>query len=112
MSSPVGVRMGAQMMLREGAKVAISDIDFEAAQATAHEIGGNVMALPLDVTSLDQWHDAVREVRKAFGGLNVLVNNAGIIVPGSVESLSDLHHLHRRTRCFGEDARLRRRRRE
>ena len=82
-------RCCAQMMLREGAKVAISDIDFEAAQATAHEIGGNVMALPLDVTSLDQWHDAIREVRKAFGGLNVLVNNAGIIVPGSVESLSE-----------------------
>ncbi|MGI9464017.1 MAG: SDR family NAD(P)-dependent oxidoreductase, partial [Aestuariivirgaceae bacterium] len=82
-------RCCAEMMLREGARVAISDIDGDAAQKTAAQIGGNVIALPLDVTSLDQWHDAIATVCEGLGGLNVLVNNAGIIVPGSVESLDE-----------------------
>ncbi len=82
-------RCCAEMMVSEGAKVAISDIDDIAARKAASEIGNDVLALQLDVTSLEQWKAAILGVCADFGGLNVLVNNAGIIVPGSVESLDE-----------------------
>lgn len=78
----------AEMMLREGAKVAISDIDFASAEQAAEEIGAT-LALEHDVTKLDDWHTTIEATRQALGGLNVLVNNAGIIIPGSVESLDE-----------------------
>lgn len=81
-------RCCAEMMLREGARVAISDIDFAAAEQTASEIGAD-LAVEHDVTKLSEWHTAVASTRDALGSLNVLVNNAGIIIPGSVESLDE-----------------------
>lgn len=82
-------RCCAEMMAAQGAKVAVSDIDAAATRKTADEIGGDAIALELDVTKLDQWCAGVKQVCDAFGGLNVLVNNAGIIIPGNVESLSE-----------------------
>ena len=82
-------RCCAEMMAREGARVALSDIDLAAAQETAAEIGHGAVALGHDVTSVEQWSDAIAKVCEAHGGLNVLVNNAGIIIPGSIEALSE-----------------------
>lgn len=78
----------AEMMLREGAKVAISDIDMASAERTADEIGAT-LAVEHDVTKLGDWHAAIEASGQALGSLNVLVNNAGIIIPGSVESLDE-----------------------
>ena len=82
-------RRCAEMMLAEGAKIAISDVDFTEAKKAASQIGSGTIALDHDVTNLDQWRTAVQTTHDAFGSLNILVNNAGIIIPGSVESLDE-----------------------
>lgn len=72
----------ARMLAREGAKVALSDLNFEKAAAVAASINaahpGCAVALKQDVTDEPGWIATVEAVVKAFGGLHVLVNNAGI----------------------------------
>ena len=66
---------------REGGKVVIADMNKQAAQAAADEIkaaGGAAMAVAMDVTSEEQVNAAVAEVVAAWGGVDVLVSNAGI----------------------------------
>ena len=72
----------ASELVRAGARVGIGDVDLEAAEATAAELGANVAAFELDVTeraSLDAFVDGVEE---RFGPLDVMVNNAGIQLLG------------------------------
>ncbi len=81
-----------ETLAREGARVAVSDLNQAGARATAARINtahgeGSAIALSHDVTSEDDWIAAIEAVRAAFGGLSVLVNNAGIMVMGSVEEL-------------------------
>ena len=71
----------ARRFAEEGARVAVTDVLAEGARAVAGEIGASAIALPLDVTDPQQWGDAVRATVEAFGGIDVLVNNAGIAVP-------------------------------
>lgn len=84
-------RKVAEMMAREGASVALSDLNGkgaeEAAAQIAEETGQAAIGLHHDVTQLEAWEQAVAAVDDALGGLNVLVNNAGICIPGSVEHL-------------------------
>ena len=71
----------AVVFAREGGKVVIADLNKDAAQATANEIkatGAAAMAVAMDVTSEDQVNAAVAEVVAAWGGVDVLVSNAGI----------------------------------
>ena len=73
---------------REGGKVVIADLNKDAAQATADEItkgGGTAMAIAMDVTSEDQVNAAVAEVVAAWGGVDVLVSNAGIQIVHPIE---------------------------
>jgi 3-hydroxybutyrate dehydrogenase len=73
---------------REGGKVVIADMNKDAAQAAADEIsksGGTAMAVAMDVTSEDQVNAAVAEVVAAYGGVDVLVSNAGIQIVHPVE---------------------------
>ena len=81
--SPIG--MGREMSLAfvaEGAKVAMMDIDGDALEASANdarEIGGDESVLPIaaDVTSYADAERVVQSTLDRFGGLHVLVNNAG-----------------------------------
>ena len=86
-------RVIAEMFALNGAAVALSDIDGDGARSAAAGIqnasGGKVVGLAHDVSKHDDWVDAVREAETQLGGLNVLVNNAGVCIPGSVESLSE-----------------------
>lgn len=68
----------AQAYLAEGAYVAIGDINFEAAQETAAELGGGAYAVRLDVTSQMSIDAAVAEVAAARGSLDILINNAAL----------------------------------
>ena len=73
---------------REGGKVVIADLNQDAAQAAADEIGkagGTAMAVAMDVTSEEQVNAAVAEVVAAYGGVDVLVSNAGIQIVHPVE---------------------------
>ena len=66
---------------REGGRVVIADLAIAAAQATAAEVvaaGGQAMAVAMDVTNEAQVNSAVAEVVAAWGGVDVLVSNAGI----------------------------------
>ncbi|HEY6981719.1 glucose 1-dehydrogenase [Reyranella sp.] len=77
----------ARLFAREGARaVFVADqLEREGAAVVAkiEKAGGKAVFLPLDVTREDQWRAAVAKVESAGGGLDVLVNNAGI--SGSAE---------------------------
>ena len=66
---------------RAGAKVVIADLQLEAAQATATEItnqGGTAMGVAMNVTDEAQVDAGVEAVVKAYGGVDILISNAGI----------------------------------
>ena len=68
------------MLAAEGAMVVVSDINVDAAKAVADEIGANAIAIQHDVSSQSDWLAAIAATEARFGGLNILVNNAGIVV--------------------------------
>jgi NAD(P)-dependent dehydrogenase (short-subunit alcohol dehydrogenase family) len=65
-------------LAREGARVAITDVQDAKGQALAAELGDAAVYLHHDVTSEEAWIEVVAEVERRFGRLDVLVNNAGI----------------------------------
>jgi galactitol 2-dehydrogenase len=71
-------RAFAEAYVREGATVAIADIDVERAQKTAAEIGDGAYAVALDVTDQASIDAAISAVEARCGGLDILVNNAAI----------------------------------
>ncbi|MCF6108397.1 L-iditol 2-dehydrogenase [Mesorhizobium muleiense] len=71
-------RAFAEAYVREGATVAIGDINLEAAEKAATEIGGKAYAVKLDVTDLASIEAAVKAVETRAGGLDILVNNAAL----------------------------------
>jgi len=78
----------ATLFAREGAKVVIGDVLEEEGRKTETEInetGGESLFLRMDVTSEDEWQQAVASTLARFGKLDVLVNNAGIGDTGKVE---------------------------
>jgi NAD(P)-dependent dehydrogenase (short-subunit alcohol dehydrogenase family) len=68
----------ARQLARDGFRVAVADIDLDAARATAAEIGDQAMGIRLDVTEPESWSATVRTVTDTFGPITALVNNAGI----------------------------------
>ena len=90
----------ATMLANEGAKVALSDINIDGARNVASEINGNrpdsAIAIEQDVTDEAGWIRVLQQVAADFGGLNILVNNAGIGSIGSVEdeSYENWRHVH------------------
>ncbi|MEJ6502063.1 MAG: 3-hydroxybutyrate dehydrogenase [Rhodobacterales bacterium] len=72
-----------------GAKVAVADLRMDAAQATAAELTamgpGSAMAVAMDVTDEDQVNAGVAAVVAAWGGVDVLVSNAGVQIVHRVE---------------------------
>ena len=67
----------AETYAREGARVALADIDGDAAKSAARAIGNNAIAMRCDVTEKSDIAAAVAETLAAFGALDILVNNAG-----------------------------------
>jgi len=85
-------RATALLFAREGAAVAIVDLDEPRAQTVAKEIereGGQAIAVQCDVSQAADCLRAVQETVAAFGGLEILFNNAGIIRRASVLELSE-----------------------
>ncbi|PSJ62273.1 L-iditol 2-dehydrogenase [Pseudaminobacter soli (ex Li et al. 2025)] len=71
-------RAFAEAYVREGATVAIGDINFEAAKKTAAEIGPAAYAVPLDVTDQASIDAAISAVEEKSGGIDILINNAAL----------------------------------
>lgn len=81
----------SRMLAREGARVVLTDINGAGAQAQAEAINaecgaGTAIGLEHDVTSAEGWQAAVSAARDTFGGLSILVNNAGVGVRGNIET--------------------------
>jgi galactitol 2-dehydrogenase len=68
----------AAAYVREGATVAIADIDMTRAEQTAKAIGPTAFAIRLDVTDQASIDSAIAEVEKRCGGIDILINNAAL----------------------------------
>jgi NADP-dependent 3-hydroxy acid dehydrogenase YdfG len=79
----------ARAFVREGMKVAIGDVDLDAAQAAAQQLGGGTVALALDVTDRASVERFVAAAEEALGPVDVLVNNAGIMQLGPFAAEED-----------------------
>ncbi|RST53271.1 3-hydroxybutyrate dehydrogenase [Variovorax sp. MHTC-1] len=81
----------AILFAQEGAKIVIADLNKQAADATAAELeetGAQAIGVGVDVTSEQQVDAAVEEAAKAFGGIDILISNAGIQIVHPVEEFS------------------------
>jgi NAD(P)-dependent dehydrogenase (short-subunit alcohol dehydrogenase family) len=90
----------ARMLAREGARVAITDVNLEGARNVASSINemrkGAALAIPHDVTNEGDWTRALNQTDLAFGGLHVVVNNAGIGLTKDFQevTLEEWRHVH------------------
>jgi NADP-dependent 3-hydroxy acid dehydrogenase YdfG len=80
----------ARALLAQGMKVAIGDVDTEAARQAADELGPSAIALPLDVTDRASYTAFLDEAEQQLGPLDVLINNAGIMQVGRFIDEDDL----------------------
>jgi NAD(P)-dependent dehydrogenase (short-subunit alcohol dehydrogenase family) len=76
-------------MAREGAEVAVLDRDIEAARAVAKQIGGHALALACDVTRDEDVRRAFDAVCEKFGGVDIVVSNAGAAWQGRIGDVDE-----------------------
>ena len=82
----------AKLFAQEGAKVVIGDIldaEGQRIEAEINETGGECVYVHLDVTSEEDWRNAIDQAVSRFGKLDILVNNAGIYPPASIEDTTE-----------------------
>lgn len=82
-------RACARRLLDERARVAICGRTSEAVHAATAELGGGVLGIACDVTDQEAVKAAVERVEREMGGLDVLINNAGITKPDLVARMKD-----------------------
>ena len=78
----------AHLLASKGAKILIADRLEEEGRSLAAELGNNAIFTKLDVTSETDWRQAAERAQAAFGGLNALFNNAGIVEFAPVDACS------------------------
>ena len=78
-------RVWAEAALKRGDKVAATARNIDSIADFRDKYGDNVLILPLDVTQPDQVQKAVKKAHEYFGRLNVVINNAGYSLVGTVE---------------------------
>ena len=81
-------RATARVFAAEGANVAVTDFNHEGARAVTEEIaanGGSAGAWRLDVANRDEIGSVVNDVADHFGGLDIIINNAGISVRVAID---------------------------
>src|SRR6476646_1854520 len=79
----------AMAFVREGAKVAITGRDSKKLDRAAAEIGPDCLAVSADVSNAASVQKLVSATLDRFKRINVLVNNAAVLLPGTAESLSE-----------------------
>lgn len=79
----------ARLLAARGAAVVLADVLDDACEAVAASIGDAAAAVHLDVTSRFAWAAAVGAATDRFGRLDVLVNNAGILRTGAIETMAE-----------------------
>ncbi len=81
----------ALTLARAGASVAIADLNLAGAEAVAREIeqaGGKAMGVAMDVTSEEAVNQGIDRVAAAYGGIDILVSNAGIQIVNPIENFA------------------------
>ncbi len=91
----IGLAIGKRLA-EEGAKVILADLNQELGGRSAKSIGGTF--LPLDVSKEESWQVVMKAIEKAFGKLDILINNVGIMGKGAQDpehaSLEDWKLIH------------------
>jgi NAD(P)-dependent dehydrogenase (short-subunit alcohol dehydrogenase family) len=90
----------AELFAKNGAKVLLTDINEEGVLTQSEKMKldypDQILAIKHDVTSADDWKTAVNYIDSEFGGINILVNNAGIMAVGTIEdeTFEQWKHVH------------------
>ncbi|MFB5189148.1 SDR family NAD(P)-dependent oxidoreductase [Alicyclobacillus fastidiosus] len=90
-------RAAAIMFAKEGAKVAVVDLDLLAAQETARRItsgGGQAVAIRCDVSDAQDVESAVKQAVEHYGKMDILFNNAGVVLPKYLEAVEEAEWDH------------------
>jgi NAD(P)-dependent dehydrogenase (short-subunit alcohol dehydrogenase family) len=82
-------RSCALALIREGAHVALVGRRKDRIEEVTRESGGSAIAIAADVSKRDQIERVLEETLRAFGGINVLLNNAGILHAGTAEQITE-----------------------
>jgi NADP-dependent 3-hydroxy acid dehydrogenase YdfG len=83
-------RVTAQLLIGQGMRVSIGDVDLRAAQQTSSELGPSTVALEVDVTDRRSFTEFLEAAEQQLGPIDVLINNAGIMPLGSFLDEDDL----------------------
>ena len=75
----------AELLVAEGARVVITDVNAKDGAALAERLGPNALFLEQDVRDEERWKQVIAETVRHFGRLDVLVNNAGVVVVATPE---------------------------
>ena len=95
-------RADAIALASEGARVVITDISRENGEEAANAAGNGAIFLEHDVAEESQWQDVIKKTVDHFGELNVLVNNAGMFIPATVEDVTwEQYRIHQRIHMDG-----------
>ena len=79
-------RADAIRLAEEGGRVVVTDVNVAGGEETAQLAGNGAIFIKQDVTSEDGWQQVLKQTADHFGKLNVLVNNAGIVLVKNVET--------------------------
>lgn len=82
-------RKTAELVIARGHSVVIADIEFETAKILAESLGDKALPLELDVRDPVAWEKAIEKAVEHFGKIDVLVNNAGVLIPGFLIDMSN-----------------------
>jgi meso-butanediol dehydrogenase / (S,S)-butanediol dehydrogenase / diacetyl reductase len=84
-----GIGLGiAQLFINEGAKVVFSDID-ESGKAAADAAGNNALFIQCDISNTESVKNLIAKTLAAFGTIDILINNAGIVRQNPISQTSD-----------------------
>ena len=81
----------AELLVKEGARVVLTDIDGELGRQTAANIDGDVMFIEHNVADEGQWQNVIAKTLDKYGKLDGLVNNAGILTMSNIEQATLEH---------------------
>lgn len=81
----------AERFIAEGARVVLGDVNLEATQAAAEKLGGEQVAIAVrcDVTQADEVQNLIQTAIDRFGGLDIMVNNAGITRDATMRKMTE-----------------------
>jgi len=82
-------RAAAELLVEHGANVLIADVDGDRARRTASEIGGPTGVFTADITEPGVGADVVQTALDTWGGLDIIVNNAGFSLSGPFQDMTD-----------------------